>query len=49
MIIAATRLLNHKETQVLEFTAPTTPGDYDYLCTFPGHWRMMRGVMKVVK
>ena len=49
MIIAATRLLNHKETQVLEFTAPTTPGDYDYLCTFPGHWRLMRGVMKVVK
>jgi azurin/lysophospholipase L1-like esterase len=49
MIIAATRLLNYRETQVLEFTAPTTPGDYDYLCTFPGHWRLMRGVMKVVK
>ncbi len=47
-ILVASRLLNNREHQVLEFTAPTEPGDYDFLCTFPGHWRMMRGIMKVV-
>lgn len=33
----------------LNFFAPTKPGEYPYICTFPGHWRIMRGVMKVVK
>ncbi len=47
-IIAASELLNHREYQVLEFTAPTEPGDYDFLCTFPNHWQTMRGVMQVV-
>lgn len=48
-ILASTKLLNHKESQLIEFTAPKEPGNYDYLCTFPGHWMLMRGVMKVVK
>ena len=46
-IIAASKLLNHREYQVIEFTAPANPGDYDFLCTFPGHWMTMRGVMQV--
>lgn len=33
----------------LEFEAPAEPGDYPYACTFPGHWTLMRGVMKVTK
>jgi len=31
----------------LKFFAPNEAGDYPYICTFPGHWRVMRGVMKV--
>ena len=31
----------------LNFKAPTTPGDYPYVCTFPGHWQAMRGILKV--
>jgi len=31
----------------LNFTAPSAPGRYPYLCTFPGHWRIMRGVLIV--
>ena len=31
----------------LHFTAPEKPGDYPYLCTFPGHWQVMQGVLKV--
>ena len=29
------------------FTSPSEPGRYPYICTFPGHWRMMSGVMIV--
>ena len=48
-IIAATPLVNPDQTYRLKFTAPTTPGDYPFVCTFPGHWRIMNGVMKVTK
>ena len=46
-ILVASKLLNHQESQLLEFKAPTERGDYDFVCTFPGHWRLMRGVMSV--
>ncbi len=48
-IIAATPLVNPGETYRLKFTAPSQVGDYPYVCTFPGHWSIMNGVMKVVK
>jgi len=32
---------------VVTFTAPE-PGEYPYICTFPGHFGVMKGVMKVV-
>lgn len=34
-------------THVLRFFAPEKPGEYPYICTFPGHWRAMRGTMRV--
>jgi uncharacterized protein len=46
-ILAATPLINPDQTYRLRFTAPATPGDYPYICTFPGHWRIMNGVMRV--
>jgi len=48
-IIASTPLVNPDESYRLRFMAPETPGDYPYVCTFPGHWRLMSGVMKVEK
>ncbi len=48
-ILAATDLLNHQKSQVLEFRAPSAPGEYVILCTFPGHRQTMHGVMRVVK
>ncbi|MCH2132741.1 MAG: plastocyanin/azurin family copper-binding protein [Phycisphaerales bacterium] len=35
------------ETDEVLFIAPTRPGRYPYVCTFPGHWPMMNGVMTV--
>jgi uncharacterized protein len=29
--------------------APKQAGDYPYICTFPGHWRVMQGMMKVAQ
>jgi azurin len=48
-VLFATKLLNPEDKVTLRFTAPSTPGDYPFVCTFPGHWRIMNGVMKVVK
>ena len=46
-IIAATKLLQPFSKENLSFTAPATAGEYPYVCTFPGHWFTMRGVMRV--
>lgn len=48
-ILHATDLVNPNEKVTLTFTAPDKPGEYPYVCTFPGHWRIMQGLMKVVK
>lgn len=45
-VIAATKLLGPGETETLTFTAPD-PGDYQFVCSFPGHFAMMRGIMVV--
>ncbi|MCG8586339.1 MAG: GDSL-type esterase/lipase family protein, partial [Pirellulales bacterium] len=37
-----------EQVHVLRFNAPTEPGIYPYVCTFPGHWKTMNGVMHVV-
>ncbi|WP_339842189.1 PVC-type heme-binding CxxCH protein [uncultured Maribacter sp.] len=46
-VLFATALLNPDDTYTLKFKAPTTPGEYPFICTFPGHWRIMQGVMIV--
>jgi putative membrane-bound dehydrogenase-like protein len=42
------KLVETNQTGTLEFYAPPQPGDYPYLCTFPGHWQTMRGILHVV-
>ena len=42
-IIVHTELLEPATGQVLRFHAPEKPGTYPYLCTFPGHWIVMKG------
>lgn len=48
-IIANTSLLGPGESESILFTAPTELGVYEYLCSFPGHFGMERGIMTVVK
>jgi putative heme-binding domain-containing protein len=47
-IILASRLIQPRDSQTLSFTAPTQPGIYPYVCTYPGHWRRMFGALYVV-
>jgi azurin len=46
-VIANTKLLGPGEEEIVSFTAPTEKGAYEYVCTFPGHFAMMRGTMTV--
>jgi len=48
-ILLASRLLQPGESQSLAFEAPTEPGVYPYVCTYPGHWRRMYGALYVVE
>ena len=47
-VLFATTLVDPEQTVILKFTAPSEPGEYPFICTFPGHWRIMKGIMKVV-
>ncbi|MFB9056923.1 azurin [Mariniflexile ostreae] len=41
-VIAHTKTIGGGETTVIEFDAPAA-GTYDFLCSFPGHYAMMKG------
>lgn len=45
-IIAHTKMLGGGESDTIEFTAPAA-GSYEFLCSFPGHYALMRGVFIV--
>jgi putative heme-binding domain-containing protein len=47
-VLQATKLANPNDTVRLRFDAPKEPGDYPYVCTYPGHSQRMRGTLKVV-
>lgn len=46
-ILCHSRLMLPHTRTTLYFNAPTKPGRYPYLCTFPGHTQIMRGVLVV--
>ena len=46
-VIFASKLIEPGAKVKLNFTAPTQPGEYSYVCTFPGHWVRMFGTLVV--
>jgi azurin len=48
-VLAATKMLQTGEKETLRLTAPTTEGECEYVCTFPGHYQVMRGQLVVTK
>jgi azurin len=45
-VLAASPMAMPGKTIDFTFTAPA-PGDYPYICTYPGHYMMMKGVLTV--
>lgn len=46
-VLGATKMINPGESGSVFFKVPDQPGRYPFVCTFPGHWRMMQGVLIV--
>lgn len=46
-ILAHTPMSAPGETVRVTFTAPSEPGTYRYICTYPGHYTLMQGTMTV--
>ncbi len=47
-VLFHTGLLQPETSESIYFVAPSTPGEYMFVCTFPGHAAVMRGIIKVV-
>jgi azurin len=47
-VLFHTALIGPDATESIYFVAPTTPGEYSFICSFPGHASVMRGIIKVV-
>jgi len=46
-VLYHTALLEPQKSEPIYFVAPATPGEYTYVCTFPGHYITMQGTMRV--
>lgn len=47
-VLAHSKLLGPGESEVVTFNAPYIPGDYLYVCSFPGHYSQgTKGFMTV--
>ncbi len=46
-VLAATKIVNPGLSETIKLNVPAEPGEYPYLCTFPGHGTVMRGIMRV--
>lgn len=48
-VLFHTNVLTPETTETIYFEAPAVPGDYSFVCTFPGHAYGMQGIMRVMK
>lgn len=46
-VICFTDIIEPGSEFAIYFKAPEKPGRYPYLCTFPGHWMVMNGILEV--
>lgn len=46
-VLAHTKMVGSGETDTVKVTVPSAPGQYPYLCTFPGHFMLMKGTLIV--
>lgn len=46
LVIAHTKMLGPNESDTITVTFDA-PGEYPFICSFPGHWALMRGIITV--
>jgi azurin len=46
-VLFHTAITQPETSDTIYFVAPTTPGDYDFICSFPGHSAIMKGILRV--
>ncbi len=46
-VLFKTKMVEAGQTVRFQFRAPSAPGQYTYLCSYPNHWRLMSGVLSV--
>lgn len=46
-VLFHTAITQPETSDTIYFIAPTTPGDYDFICSFPGHSAIMKGILRV--
>lgn len=47
-VLAYTTIIQPGKTESIFFSAPDKPGSYPFICSFPGHYFVMKGVLNVV-
>jgi azurin/glucose/arabinose dehydrogenase len=48
-VLDATKAVEPGQKETLKMTAPGKEGEYEYVCTMPGHWLIMWGKLVVTK
>jgi azurin len=46
-VLFHTSVVQPETSDTIYFIAPSTPGDYDFICSFPGHAALMKGILRV--
>jgi azurin len=46
-VLYHTSMLQPGQIETIYIDVPDTPGDYTFVCTFPGHYISMRGTLRV--
>jgi uncharacterized cupredoxin-like copper-binding protein len=46
-VLVHSNILEPGQTETLFFVAPSVPGIYQFVCTYPGHYAAMQGVLRV--
>ena len=48
-VLFHSNIVEPEKSESIYFIAPKQAGTYSYVCTFPGHYTLMQGKLKVVK
>jgi uncharacterized cupredoxin-like copper-binding protein len=48
-VLYHTKILQPHTSETIYFIAPEKPGDYTFVCTIPGHFYSMQGILRVTK